>query len=439
MMILFTVQVALIGILVYTWVGYPLILRLVAERKRRRDGPERYLSLPPFEPSRISVLIAAHNEELHVGMRLQNLLECIEYLRDSGLDVRVDVYLGCDACADRTVAIANEIAEKHTNIHVLDFRERRGKAAILKDLVTASAGEGKDSRESAQGSQEAERRVGEDRDILVFTDANTVFHTGAMARLLQPFADERIGGVCGRLILTEGLAGASNPPEQSYWDWENRVKAWESTLDSFLGANGAIYAVRRCLFWRDLPANTIIDDFVLGMQVREQKARMVFEPEAVAEEELPGSSHEWRRRVRIGSGAYQALSLCRSALSLRFAAWSWSFWSHKVFRWMTPHIMLLALLVALWLPLACFYSGGICDCLYAVSLELGLAATAVLLSIAVAGCRKRGGSRCVWVNGLTHIRHFLIMQGALLAASARVGRHGRVGYWDRTLRRVTRH
>ena len=100
--------------------------------------------------------------------------------------------------------------------------------------------------------------------------------------------------------------------------------------------------IRTGLFWAEIPDNTIIDDFVIGMKVREQGYRMVYAPTAVAREELPETlDDEWRRRIRIGAGDYQALVLCRKCLLPRYGKFAWMFWSHKVARWFTPHLLLL--------------------------------------------------------------------------------------------------
>jgi len=150
----------------------------------------------------------------------------------------------------------------------------------------------------------------------------------------------RIGGVCGRLLLH---GDKSETDEGPYWKLETYLKARESALDSCLGANGAIYAIRKSC-WPGIPDNTFVDDFVVGMRVREQDLRVIYDTEAVATEELPQSvGHEMTRRVRIGAGDFQALLLCwRSLLPWR-GPYVWAFWSHKVLRWMAPFFMIIAL------------------------------------------------------------------------------------------------
>jgi len=306
----------LLLLLAYAWLGYPLLLRGLAGRRPDHVAPAL------TEPPPVAVLIAAHNEERHIRQRLENIL-ALDYPRD-----RITILLGLDGCTDRTAAMAREFAAGHPNVHVHEGHERRGKVAVLKDLVAVSTA-----------------------SILVFTDANTEFQPDAVAKLAAHLADPSVGGVCGRLLFRNSREDAQNTQkdsESAYWDLESSMKQWESRLDSCLGANGAIYAVRRKLFWSEIPDNAIIDDFVVGMKVREQGVRMIFEPGAVAEEDLPDPAHEWTRRVRIGAGAYQALGWCRRCLLPRYGVFAWCFLSHKVLRWLTPHMLLLAAVLLAW-------------------------------------------------------------------------------------------
>jgi cellulose synthase/poly-beta-1,6-N-acetylglucosamine synthase-like glycosyltransferase len=148
---------------------------------------------------------------------------------------------------DHTAAEATAAAAGHANIEVLDFPKNRGKVAVLKDLAGRAS-------KASNGSPAAE--------ILVFTDANTAFKPDALRRLVAPFASPKVGGVCGKLIFVRPEGGKTE--ETVYWKLESWLKARESDLDSCLGANGAIYAIRAPRFWTAIPSNTVIDDFVIG-------------------------------------------------------------------------------------------------------------------------------------------------------------------------------
>jgi len=414
-LILQLVTAALVGtgvLLLYTWIIYPLILEAVAcLTKGVSTNPGATLQNIPGVND-VSVILSAHNEERCIAQRLENLLALASQRGE------ITIRVGVDASTDRTADIAKGFSSTHKNIHVHEFKERRGKVAVLKELV----------KQFDLKNQKAES-ASQSADILVFTDANTRFRADALARLLAPFSDESVGGVCGRLIFTGGES------EGSYWQWETRLKMAESALDSCLGANGAIYAIRRELFWSELPGNTVVDDFVIGMKVREQGYRMIYEPEAVAEEESPETRHEWRRRVRIGSGDFQALGFCRRCLSPRFGRFAWMFWSHKVLRWFTPHmiiVMLACCLASVRWPALSVGEGSVFRVQFIISAFV-LAGMALLLVFSVFGRLSRKSS----LAGFRFLRlcdHFVTMQAALFVGFIRYCRGNLAGQWERTPR-----
>ena len=380
----------MMGVLLYAWVIYPLAMRA----RPRPPGPvPSGTDLPA-----VAVVLSAHNEESVIERRLENLA-ALDYPSD-----KLRVYVGVDGGTDATARMAGDWALTHAGVRVLVTAQNRGKAAMLKDLVELGA-----------------------EPVLALTDANTLFDRDAVRRLVAVLDDPHVGGVCGRLVFRRACEAGTG--ETSYWDWETDLKQKESDLDSCLGANGAIYAVRRDLFWRDLPANTIIDDFVIGMKVREQGRRFVYEPAARASEDLPATvKDEWRRRVRIGAGAFQALALCRRCLSPGFGRFAWAFWSHKVLRWFTPHLLLLLSVVSFML--LCGGSGWTGGRFHAWPAAL----VTLMLGAGVAGrlCRE-SSSRLVRPFVLAH--YFLVMQAALFVGFLRFCRGNLSGTWQRTERR----
>ena len=109
-------------------------------------------------------------------------------------------------------------------------------------------------------------------------------------------------------------------------------------------ANGAIYAIRRDAFV-PIPGNTIIDDFVIPLASKlRHNGRIVYDCEAVATEETPPTiTSEFRRRVRIGTGAYQSLAILWKLVSPRYGWTAMAFLSHKLLRWLVPFFLLAAL------------------------------------------------------------------------------------------------
>ena len=390
-------------VLVYTWGIYPAILLLLEHRCTRpiaTGNTEKALH--------VAVILSAYNEEKHLAARVKNLLE-LDYPPEL-----LDIYIGLDGCSDKSMDEVVSASGGSDNVHISDFLTRRGKVAVLKDLVrNAVSDNGNDI-------------------LLMFTDANTTFQNNVLEKVLPYFADERIGGVCGRLIFkTEILDNTEscNMPETSYWGLETKFKIAESCIDSCLGANGAIYIMRAPLFCTDIPDNTLIDDFVLGMKIREQGRRLVYEPEAIAIEELPETSAEWGRRVRIGAGGYQAIKLCGRCLLPDYGRFAWMFWSHKILRWFTPHIILaLIIFFAIWLV---GYKGNYQHIIYIIA---GISATGfgiIALLVKFYGKNKKRGK----IIGFAELLwHFFVMQAALFTGFIKYCRGGLSGHWTRTPR-----
>src|SRR5439155_4782918 len=129
---------------------------------------------------------------------------------------------------------------------------------------------------------------------------------GAARHLLAWFRDSSVGVVCGKLVLMDAATG--NNVDSLYWRYETFIKECEGRLGALLGSNGAIYAIRRELF-PTIPANTLVDDFVIPLLAKlNTGCRIIFEPRAVAREEIaPEMEDEFGRRSRIGAGGYQAI------------------------------------------------------------------------------------------------------------------------------------
>ncbi|MGA2602785.1 MAG: glycosyltransferase family 2 protein [Verrucomicrobiia bacterium] len=290
------------GAIVWSYGIYPLLLALVPVRRHKQTGD---LSDWPT----LSVLISVYNEEKHIVTRLENLL-ALDYPSD-----KLEILIGSDASTDRTNDLVRAFPDARVKLYT--FEQRGGKPGVLNRLVPQIRSE-----------------------LLVFSDANAMFARDALRKLARHFANPRIGGVCGQLVFH---GDSRETDEGPYWKLETYLKTRESALDSCLGANGAIYAIRKSC-WPGIPDNTFVDDFVIGMRVREQGLLVIYDTEAVATEELPQSvGHEMIRRIRIGAGDFQALFLCwRSLLPWR-GFYSIAFWSHKVLRWLTPFLMIAAL------------------------------------------------------------------------------------------------
>jgi cellulose synthase/poly-beta-1,6-N-acetylglucosamine synthase-like glycosyltransferase len=208
----------------------------------------------------------------------------------------------------------------------------------------------------------------------MFSDANTRIDPVALRRLARWFADPTVGVVVGRLVLTDPATGRN--ADGLYWKYETYLKRCEGKLGALLGANGAIYAMRKACY-QPLPKGTIIDDFVAPLLARlHSGCRIVYEPEAVAYEETsPDLGTEFQRRARIGAGGFQSIQILAPLLDPRQGIVAFAFLSHKVLRWLCPFFLLGMLTANLSLSVSGrgFYVGTMLGQLafYAVSAAAG--------------------------------------------------------------------
>jgi glycosyltransferase involved in cell wall biosynthesis len=298
--LLFWLSAGLIG---YTYAGFPALVLL---RGRLRPRPHRE---EPVTPS-VSIVIAARNEEGSIGSKLDNLA-ALDYPAD-----RLEVIIASDGSEDAT----NELvaARAHERLRLLAL-PRGGKAATLNAAVGEARGE-----------------------ILVFSDANSLFAPDALRRLVAPFADPEVGGVAGdQRYVAAGDEGAVAGGERSYWSLDRALKLAESRGGHVISATGAIYAIRRSLF-RPVPASST-DDFATSTGVIAQGRRLVFAPEAVAYEPVGASAEiEFSRKVRVMTRGLNGVLIRRELLDpRRHGFYALQLFSHKVLR----RLMAIPLLV----------------------------------------------------------------------------------------------
>lgn len=296
-------SVAMVGVVTF---GYPAFLALslpMVRRPRVLDAAE-----PP-----VSLIIAAYNEEKTIAQKLDNTLE-LDYPRD-----KLEIYVASDGSTDRT----NEIVESYRDRGVtLVAFPRTGKTGMQNRMALRAQGE-----------------------ILVFSDANAAYRRDAIRMLVRNFADPGIGGVCGQLEYVTAGEGAGSS-ESTYWTYEKFMKRRESELSSVIGANGSIYAIRRCDYVQI--DEDLISDLVEPLAVVRNGKRVVYEPAAVSVEEGSTSyGTEYRRKVRILTRSIRGLLRMRALLNpMRFGVFAVQLIMHKLMRFLTP-VFLIAGALAL--------------------------------------------------------------------------------------------
>ena len=299
-----------VGLTFYTYVGYPVLMWQLANLRNSILGVRR--ELPRYDP-RVSLLVAAYNEQAVIRRKIENCLS-LDY-DESHLEILV----GSDGSDDDTEA------EVHSSLPTSRGRcipmPRRGKSWVINDLAETATGE-----------------------VLVFSDANTMLERDAISELVRPFADPTIGCVSGLLHLTPDGDHVGAQGESFYWKYETFKKTQESMFRSVAGANGAIYGVRKELFV-PLSAKTINDDLTTSMRVYLQGRRMVLVSTARGHETTASDlSGEFRRHVRDSAGHFIALRELAGMLNPRLGMPAFCYISHRVIRWLVPFFMIGALL-----------------------------------------------------------------------------------------------
>jgi biofilm PGA synthesis N-glycosyltransferase PgaC len=301
-----------LALLVYVYLGYPVVAWM-----RRRIRP-RPVARRPIEPH-VTVVVVAYNEGHRIGRRIENLLRS-DYPRE-----RLAILVGSDGSTDDTVDRA--LRYRDQGVTVRDFGQRRGKPAVLNDLIGAA-----------------------ETEIVVLADARQRFEPGAVRALVANFADVEVGAVSGELHLRK-RSGTSPGGEGTgfYWKYEKFIRANESWAGSTVGATGAIYAIRRDLF-EPIPPDTILDDVLIPMQIVRRGYRVLFEADARAHDLIAMNPREdFIRKARTIAGTFQLFARYPWMLNpLRCRVWFEAL-SHKALRLAIPvlHLVVLAANVAL--------------------------------------------------------------------------------------------
>ena len=245
-------------VVLYSYFGYPILLYLIGKFGRRK--PPR--PAPTGEMPSVCLIISAFNEETVLYDKIQNSLSQ-KYPAD-----KLTILVASDGSPDRTVEIAEGFADY--GVEVVHRNERRGKSAVLNDVI-----------------------AGRRDDVIVFTDANSVFSEDAIGRLVRNFSDPSIGCVVGRLRYVDRETSSVGKGEGAYWKYEGMVSRLESALSSVLVANGSIFAIRRSLFQILYPE--VANDFQVPMDIAAQGAGVVYEPRAEA---IEHTAELWREEFQ---------------------------------------------------------------------------------------------------------------------------------------------
>lgn len=301
MLVVFYISLAAIA---YIYFGYPLALHFGL------FGPRRAFYRAGIRPT-VSIIVPAHNEESGIEAKLRNLL-ALDYPRE-----RVEILIGSDGSSDRTEEIVRRFAGE--GVGLISFPKQLGKSAMQNGLVATASGE-----------------------ILVFTDADCLLPRGALSRLVENFADDRVGLATARPLYLNQSETSITENESLYLRYETWLRAEESGRCILAMASGSCFAMRRTL-WHPLGCAEG-DDFVLPLRVAQAGQVNVLDSRVIALTRLSQnrSAAMLRLKSRIIGKDFGALPAHSALLNpFRHGALALGLWSHKLLRWLVPYLLIV--------------------------------------------------------------------------------------------------
>jgi biofilm PGA synthesis N-glycosyltransferase PgaC len=299
------VGVSLLLVLVYTYVGYPLLVALWA-----KVAPHRLVQQPGFAPS-VSVCLSVHNGEKFLEQKVASL-QALDYPPHL-----LEILIYSDGSTDRTVAVAQMLAERDPRVRIFANPKRLGKPSGLNRLRAEASGQ-----------------------VLLMTDVRQPLSPRALRALLEPLSDPRVGCVSGSLVLA-GSTGAG-----AYWRYEKFIRCNEARVGGMVGVSGSLYAIRRSDL-QPLPSDVLLDDMFVPMLAAGARKRIVLSQEAEAYDESYADEQEFPRKVRTLAGNYQLIAkLPWLLVPFRNPVW-FQLVSHKLLRLVCPFALLGLLLCSL--------------------------------------------------------------------------------------------
>lgn len=308
---MFYVVLSILALILYHYLIFPLILYILSICCPRNYNKVFTDSLT------VSFIVAALNEEKVIRQKIENCLE-MDYPTD-----KLQFIFVLDGSTDSSYEIVKSY--EHLGFISLHDPQRRGKTAAINRAMKIAEG-----------------------DVVVFSDANSMFNKKAIRNLLQNFSDESIGGVCGRKGIVTNMDRAASRGDSFYWNIESVIKILESNIGSISTGDGEIFAIRRKLF-QILQENIINDDTAITFDLISAGFRVVYEPSAVTYEEASLTlKDDFNVKVRMVAGGYQTLRVYSRSFLAKVPLFHLQFVSHKVLRWFMPVLLILLLVSNLY-------------------------------------------------------------------------------------------
>ena len=302
-----------LAIVVYTYVGYGLILYLLVFIKRLAIKAKPLADITDDCLPEVTLMVCAYNEEDIISEKMSNT-HSLDYPAD-----RLHLVWVTDGSTDNT----NSILSAYPDVKIVFSPERRGKSAALKHGIKEVSTE-----------------------IVMMTDANTMLNPGAVREIVRLMQTPKVGCVSGeKKVMAKSDSDKAAQGEGLYWKYESTLKRLDSELYSAMGAAGELCVIRRQLM-TDIPDDTLLDDFVISMEIVRMGYKIAYTSKAFAMEYGSADLHEEsKRKRRIAAGGLQSSWRLRSLMNpLRHPVVAFQFVSHRVLRWTITPVCLFALI-----------------------------------------------------------------------------------------------
>ncbi len=307
----------LLFIIVYTYVGYGILLYLIIKIRRVFKIGKKPNPNPDYEPE-VTLFIAAYNEKDYVDEKMKNSLE-LDYPKE-----KLNIIWVTDGSDDGTP----DLVRKYPNAIVHHLDARNGKiGAMNRGMAFVKT------------------------PIVIFSDANTGLGKESIRRIVNLFASPKVGCVSGeKRIINKETDVASGAGEGLYWKYESTLKKWDAELYSVVGAAGELFAIRTELY-RHVEHDTLLDDFIISLRVAQDGYTIQYDPDAYAIETASANvKEELKRKIRISAGGIQAIVRLRSLLNIfKYGTLSFQYISHRVLRWTLTPLCLIILIPLLFI------------------------------------------------------------------------------------------
>lgn len=304
---------AALSLIALTYVAYPLWQLIFPGKPIDFTGE--------FTPPLVSVIFAAYNESSIIEAKIRSI-----YNTNYPVDL-LSVWIGSDLSDDGTDEIIRNLQSEfpQLNLHVNDVRS--GKSATINSLIEQATAE-----------------------VIIATDANILFKETTIEELVRPIALQKATAVAGTLSYEAGgVINSTATNEKAYLSLENAIRRAESRKHGIcFGMEGGLYSIRKSN-WKPIPPNTFMEDFFQTVQLIARDQKVLFNEAAIGLEDVSTSlREEYKRKIRISIGNWQNLIRFFPLLFKHPYPFGILFLVHKVLRWLTPHLYLIALIAGLF-------------------------------------------------------------------------------------------